>query len=74
MCDTPHELELVLLLLLADAIPLYGRRETALGAQRQPLERNVAGSLLDSRLQAGLGLELRFLGRHETKDRGAVFG
>src|SRR5216683_3172218 len=73
MSHASHQLELALLLFMADPVALDGRSEPTLRAERQSLERDVARGLRDPLLEIGLGFELRLLGRHEAKHGDSIF-
>src|SRR6266536_1381459 len=67
-----HQLQLLPLLIGGDPVALHGRGETALRAQRQPLQGHVPCGLLDPRLELVLGLQPGFLGGDQAEHRNPV--
>ena len=65
--DLAEQLELRSLVVEGDEVARQRRGEAALGAQRQPLERDVLRGLLDPGLELIGVLELRLLGRDQTR-------
>src|SRR5687768_3494430 len=57
-----HQLELLPLILRRDAVPFVRRRETALRADGQPLQRHHARRFADPPANLFIGLEARHLG------------
>src|SRR5712692_2429814 len=68
-----HQLELALLVVLADAVADDVGSEAALRAERKLLERQILRRLLDPAPQAVDGLELRQLGADESQDAELAF-
>src|SRR5258708_28943981 len=70
--DAGHQPQLLGLLLRRDAVALHRRREAALRAQREAVQRQVPRRLLDARAHLVVGLQPRLLGRHQAQHHGAV--
>src|SRR5712692_2048889 len=68
-----HQLELALLVVLADAVADHVGSEAALRAERKLLERQILRRLLDPAPQAVDSLELRHLGADESQDAELAF-
>src|SRR5215469_9429444 len=63
-----HEIELAALIINRDEVAEGARGEAALRAERQLLQRHVAGRLVDAAQQVVLVLELGHLGADQAED------
>src|SRR5262245_1522459 len=69
-----HEAQFGELVVRRERVPLLGGGKAALGAQRQPLQRDITCGLPDAPRQHLLALQEGLLGRHKTENNHTVFG
>src|SRR5215475_5854197 len=68
-----HQPQLSFLIRLGQQIAFHRRREPALRAYREPLQRHISGGLLDASLQLALAFEFGLLRADQSERYGAVF-
>src|SRR5262245_37281762 len=68
-----HQPQFRFLIHFGQQIALHRRRETALRAYREPLQRHISGSFLDAALQLALAFGFGLLRADQSEHYGAVF-